>query len=60
MKIFFGDGKEAIFKEGEAFYMKAGHTGVVLEDLLLVSFSPEDGFKELDLHVNKKVAQMQE
>ena len=60
IKIFFGDGQEAIFKEGEAFYMKAGHTGVVLEDLLLVSFSPEDGFHDLEMHINKKVAQMQE
>lgn len=59
IKIFFGDGTEAIFKEGEAFYMKAGHTGVVLEDVLLVSFSPEEGFRDLEKHINKKVAQMQ-
>ena len=59
MKIIFGDGTEAIFREGEAFYMKSGHTGVVLEDLLLVSFSPEQGFHELEEHINKKVAAMQ-
>lgn len=59
IRIIFHDGTEAIFKEGEAFYMKAGHTAVVLEDLLLVSFSPEDGFHELEQHINKKVAEMQ-
>lgn len=59
IRIIFGDGSEAVFKEGEAFYMKAGHTGVVLEDLLLVSFSPEDGFHDLDKHINDKVAAMQ-
>ena len=60
IKVIFGDGTEAIFTEGEAFYMKAGHTGVVLEDLLLVSFSPEEGFDELVKHINKKVAEMQD
>lgn len=60
IRIIFHDGTETVFKEGEAFYMKAGHTAVVLEDLLLMSFSPEEGFEELNNHINKKVAEMQE
>jgi hypothetical protein len=38
--------------------MKPGHTAVVLEDLQLVSFSPEDGMHDLSDHLEKKVAEM--
>lgn len=60
LKIIFHDGTEEVFAEGEAFYMKAGHTGIVLEDLLLVSFSPEEGFNHLVKHINHKIAKMEE
>lgn len=57
--IEYGDGKKVILKEGEAFYMRSGHTGEVLEDLLLVSFSPTEGMLHLEDHLEKKVAAMQ-
>ena len=57
--IEYQDGKKDIFKEGEAFYMRPGHTGEVLEDLLLVSFSPEEGMHDLAKHLEKKVTEMQ-
>jgi len=58
VEIEYEDGSKETFKEGEAFYMKPGHTAVVLEDLQLVSFSPEDGMHELSDHLEKKVAEM--
>ena len=57
--IEYEDGTSDIFKEGEAFYMKPGHTGEVLEDLLLVSFSPEEGMHDLAAHLEKRVAELQ-
>lgn len=59
IRITYEDNSEDIFSEGEAFFMKPGHTGVVLEDLLLVSFSPEHEMHGLVDHLNKKVAEMQ-
>jgi hypothetical protein len=38
--------------------MKPGHTALVLEDLQLVSFSPEEGIHKLSDHLEKKVAEM--
>lgn len=59
VRIIYEDDSEEIFSEGEAFFMKPGHTAVVLEDLQLVSFSPEKEMHELSDHLNKKVAAMQ-
>jgi hypothetical protein len=56
--IEYEDGKSDVFREGEAFYMRPGHTGEVLEDLLLVSFSPEEGMHDLSDHLEKKVAEL--
>jgi hypothetical protein len=58
--IEYEDGTSDTFREGEAFYMKPGHTGEVIEDLLLVSFSPEEGMHDLSDHLEKKVAAMAE
>jgi hypothetical protein len=58
VQIVYEDGSKETFKEGEAFYMKPGHTALVLEDLKLVSFSPEDGMHKLNEHLEKKVAEM--
>ena len=57
--IEYEDGTSDIFREGEAFYMKPGHTGEVLEDLLLVSFSPEEGMHDLAAHLEKRMAELQ-
>lgn len=60
IKIIYKYGISEVFSEGEAFYMKPGHTGRVLEDLLLVSFSPEEGMHKLGDHLEKKVVEMQQ
>jgi len=59
VQIEYEDESKEVFSEGEVFYMKPGHTAVVLKDLKLVSFSPEDGMHELGAHLDKKVAEMQ-
>jgi hypothetical protein len=56
--IEYEDGTSDVFREGEVFYMKPGHTGEVVEDLLLVSFSPEDGMYDLSDHLKEKVAEL--
>ncbi|MBS2100873.1 cupin domain-containing protein [Carboxylicivirga linearis] len=58
IRMDYEDGTSEVFREGEAFYMKPGHTGGVEEDLLLVSFGPEEGIRELVSHFENKVAQM--
>ncbi len=59
IKISYEDGSSEVFRAGEAYYMKPGHTGIVLEDLKLVSFSPEKGMQELSEHLEKRVKQLQ-
>jgi len=59
IEIEYDDKSTEVFSEGEAFYMKPGHTARVLEDVKLVSFSPEEGMHELGAHLEKKVAEMQ-
>ncbi len=58
IRMDYEDGTSEVFREGEAFFMKPGHTGGVLEDLLLVSFGPEEGIKDLVHHFETKMAQM--
>lgn len=59
IQIEYEDGTSEVFREGEAFYMRPGHTGGVLEDLLLVSFSPEEGMFDLSDHLERRVAELQ-
>lgn len=60
IRIEYEDGTVDIFRKGEAFYMRPGHTGEVLEDLKLVSFSPEEGMHDLAAHLEKRFAELQE
>jgi len=59
VQIEYEDESKEVFSEGEVFYMKPGHTALVLRDLKLVSFRPEEGMHELGAHLEKKVAEMQ-
>lgn len=60
VRIIFEDGTETVFSEGEAFFMKPGHTAIVEKDLFLVSFSPEHAMHDLVDHINEKVTAMQQ
>ena len=59
IRIIYENGETDVFSEGEAFFMKPGHTAIVEKDVLLVSFSPEHEMHDLADHLNKKVAEMQ-
>jgi hypothetical protein len=56
--IEYEDGGSDVYREGEVFYMRPGHTGEVVEDLNLVSFSPEEGMHDLSDHLENKIAEM--
>jgi hypothetical protein len=57
--IEYEDGSQDTFSEGEAFFMKPGHTAKVVEDLQLVSFSPEEGMHDLANHLEKRMSELQ-
>ena len=54
VQIEYEDESTEVFSEGEVFYMKPGHTAIVLKDLKLVSFSPEEIFSAIKSFVSKK------
>lgn len=58
IRIIYENGEEDLFSEGEAFFMKPGHTAKVEKDVFLVSFSPEHEMHDLSDHLNMKVAEM--
>lgn len=58
IQVIYEDETKEVFAKGEAFFMKPGHTALVLEDLLLVSFSPEEAMEELIQHISKRVDEL--
>lgn len=59
LRLQYDDGKEVILKAGDLFYMSPGHKAKAEEDLKLLDFSPQDEFKELVVHLEKKAAELQ-
>lgn len=53
----YDNGEEVVLKAGDLFYMSPGHKAKVQEDLKLFDFSPQDEFKELVGHLEKKAAE---
>ena len=58
MKVIYDDGKEEVITEGDVYYLPAGHTAIVQEDIKLVDFNPAHEFKEVMDHVGKKMAEL--
>jgi hypothetical protein len=58
MRLKYDTGEELLLKAGDLFYMAPGHIGKVEEDLKLFDFSPEEEFKIVVSHLEKKVAEM--
>ena len=58
IKLIYDDGTEEITRAGDIYYWPAGHTGVVVEDLKFVEFSPEKEFTEVMAHVTRKMEEM--
>ncbi|MBL7696717.1 MAG: hypothetical protein JNK79_01100 [Chitinophagaceae bacterium] len=55
LRVRYADGNDVLLKAGDLFYMPPGHTGVVLDDLKLLDFSPADEMKELIKHIDAKL-----
>ena len=58
-RIDYTDGTQVVLKKDDIYYMPPGHNMVVLEDLKVLEFSPEDEFAELLEHIQKKMAKAQ-
>lgn len=54
-RIDYTDGNEVILKKDDIYYMPPGHNMVVLEDMKVLEFSPEEEFAELLHHIQKKM-----
>lgn len=58
MRVIYDDGKEEVLTTGDVFYLPAGHTAIVEEDVKLIDFNPEKEFAEVMDHIAKKMAEM--
>ena len=58
MLVIYDDGNEEVISEGDVYYLPAGHTAIVQDDIKLVDFNPAHEFKEVMDHVGKKIAEM--
>lgn len=56
LRLKYDNGKEEVLKAGDVFYMPPGHTAVVEKNLKLIDFSPQEEFKEVVDHIEKKIA----
>jgi hypothetical protein len=58
VRLQYDNGKEVVLKAGDLFYMSPGHKAKVEEDLKMLDFSPQEEFKELVVHLEKKAAEL--
>ena len=57
-RFIYDDGSEEVFKEGDVWYARAGHTALADEDLSFVEFSPTRELNEVLAHVGQKMDEM--
>jgi mannose-6-phosphate isomerase-like protein (cupin superfamily) len=57
MLVKYNDGIEEVLNAGDVYYMPAGHTVIVQDDIKLIEFSPSKEFGEVLEHVGKKMAE---
>lgn len=57
LRLRYDDGREDVLKAGDLFYMPPGHIAIVEEDMKMMDFSPEKGFKKVVSHIEKKIAE---
>lgn len=58
MKVIYDDGNEELITKGDVYYLSAGHTAIVEENIKLIDFNPAHEFKEVMDHVGKKMAEL--
>lgn len=51
----YDDGTEIVVEKGDIFYMPPGHNLIVVENLKVLEFSPQEEFHELLEHVQTKM-----
>ncbi|WMI68680.1 hypothetical protein [Mangrovimonas sp. YM274] len=57
--VLYDDGKEDLLQEGDVFYLPAGHTAIVQENVKFIDFSPTKEYNEVIAHVGKKMAELE-
>ena len=57
-KILYDDGAVDVLEKGEVFYLPAGHTARVEEDVKCIMFSPEKEHGEVLTHAMNTMANM--
>lgn len=55
--IKYDNGTEEKLNAGDVFYLPPGHTAIVEKDLKMIDFSPEEEFKQVMNHIEKKLAE---
>ena len=56
--LHYDDKTEEVISKGDVYYLPAGHTAIVQDDIKLVDFNPAHEFKEVMDHVGTKMAEM--
>lgn len=59
MLIKYDDGTEELLQKNDVFYLPPGHTASVQKDIKFINFSPQQEFKDVVDHIEKKVVAMQ-
>jgi hypothetical protein len=57
-KIIYDDGTEEVLESGDIFYLPAGHTAIVEENLRMIDFSPSKEHTEVLSHVGEMMSKM--
>ncbi len=57
MRLQYDSGEEVLLKAGDIFYMSPGHKAKVEDDLKILDFSPQEEFRELVVHLEKKATE---
>jgi hypothetical protein len=58
-RIDYVDGTEVILKKDDIYFMPPGHNLIVLDDLKVLEFSPQEEFSELLQHIQNKMTEAQ-
>ncbi len=59
-KIIYDDGSRETLKTGDVFFLPAGHTAIVEEDIKCIMFSPDQDHDQVLTHAMNKMAEMSE
>ena len=56
LRLTYAGGSEEVLREGDLYYMPAGHTGVAEEDLEFVEVVPHEGHQQFLENAQKNLA----